>query len=275
MPNPEDRRPPLGLTLVLTLAFAIVTASLSPAQTQPALQITSPADGTIVNPGQTITVTVSSPPGVTVSGGFLVAENPIGVSDFAPTTPAQLSITIPADLSSSRTYTLTALGDTDSGQMVSSPTILLDLERPDMPTSLNADSAELILESQGEQSRLGISATFVDGRVLDVTGSSNLVYRSSDWRVVTVNANGLVTAVADGSATITAIYGEGSDGQLQVSVPVTVEAPVLTPSTTVLNLGGEGGVNVGTSVVRGIQLTNNTANEGLAVTAVSITGGDF
>jgi len=54
------------------LCTVLATACLCVAQQSlPQLQITSPADGTIVNPGQTISVTVTSPANIALR--FLIA----------------------------------------------------------------------------------------------------------------------------------------------------------------------------------------------------------
>src|SRR5258708_4794140 len=200
-----------GIAFVRIIILLTGTACLSVAQqNQPVLQIIAPADGTVVNPGQVITVNVASPAGVAVSAIFIVGEDPIGVSDGAPSTPAQLSITIPANLASSRKYMLTAFGASNAGQVVYSATILVDVERSDSPTNLSADSQQIILESQGQQFPVRISGTFSDGSVLDLTESSNVVYRSSDTGIATVDANGIAIAVATGRASLTSIYGQGT-----------------------------------------------------------------
>ena len=60
------------------------------------LQITSPAGGTIVNPGQVVTVTV------TASSAFqeviVVGGDPIGFSDSLASPPYQFSIHIPPEI---------------------------------------------------------------------------------------------------------------------------------------------------------------------------------
>lgn len=59
-------RHPVGLTLSLSVAGAVALAALSfctaaQGQGTSALQITSPADGTLVHPAETVTVTVTQP----------------------------------------------------------------------------------------------------------------------------------------------------------------------------------------------------------------------
>jgi len=81
------------------------------------LQITSPADGTTVNPGQTLTVTVNA------SGTFqqviLIGSNPMGFSQMLSNPPYQFTIQIPTTISPGW-YSLTADSVTSPGQGASS-----------------------------------------------------------------------------------------------------------------------------------------------------------
>ncbi|HTD23781.1 MAG TPA: IPT/TIG domain-containing protein [Terriglobales bacterium] len=258
-----------GFIRIITLLIG--TACLSAAQSQPTLQITSPSDGAVVSPGQAITVNIVSLTGVTVSAVFVIAENPLLGSGPAHSTPAQLSVTVPSSLSS-RSYTLTAIGATSAGQEVQSLPISVHVERPDPPTALTSGSPSVVLESQGQQMPVNISATFADASVMDVTESSNLRYSTSNGNVATVDANGMITAVAAGRASITAAYGGGSQNPLSVSVPITVEPPMLTPSPSSLNFGGDQGVFVGTSTSGQITLTNGTSNPTVGATSITATG---
>jgi hypothetical protein len=55
------------MMLAATLLATLVSASLAAAQNQSQLQITSPTAGTIVNPGQTTSVSATSPAGCATS----------------------------------------------------------------------------------------------------------------------------------------------------------------------------------------------------------------
>jgi hypothetical protein len=166
---------------------------------------------------------------------------------------------------------LTALGTTTAGKFVQSATILLDVERPDMPTSISADPPQVLLRSAGQHAPLEIFATFPDGAVLEVTGSSYLVYASSNNGVATVDKNGVVSAVAKGSASITATYTLGTQS-VHFSVFVTVPPPVLNSSPTALSFNSQ---NLGTSSsAQTLTLTNVSNNQSLKVGPVAAAG-DF
>lgn len=93
---------------------------------------------------------------------------------------------------------LTAVGTTASGQSVESETILLDVERPDLPISLAALLSSFSFQSFGEQVPIVLTAKFSDGSILDVTESSYVTYVSSNTAVAAVNRHGVVTAVGAG-----------------------------------------------------------------------------
>jgi hypothetical protein len=256
------------LTQVLLVPLALATVCAGQ-QSQPLLQITSPTAGTVVNPGQTMTVAVTSPASASFSQVAVIGEDPIGFSSIATSVPAQFSFTIPTDIAC-RTYMLTAVGTTASGQSAESATILIDVERPDLPTSLSALLPGITFEAQGEQSPAVILATFSDGSVLDVTESSNVAYSSSNTSIAMVDAAGTVTGVAAGSASVRATYTQGTQS-VQVAIPVTVPPPVLSPSPASLTFGSQ---SVGTSSSAQTLTLTNVSNGAIKVLSLSTTG-DF
>ena len=106
--------------------------------------------------------------------------------------PARFSVTIPADIAS-RTYTLTALAGTKAGQKAS-VTIEIDVERPDMPTSIAPLLTQIIFDAPGDEFPIVALADFPAEDAVDVTASSKVTYSSSDQAVAVVSANGMVTA---------------------------------------------------------------------------------
>ncbi|MBD9358871.1 Ig-like domain-containing protein [Methylomonas albis] len=111
--------------------------------------------------------------------------------------------------------TCTILGDTFSGEsdyfnvvqnsVVNVPDIKFDNIDP-IPVSLKVtEPAVETLSSQGAIAQLKVAATYRDGTVKDVTASGNGTnYTSSNPAIVSVNTDGLVTAVSSGSVLITA-----------------------------------------------------------------------
>lgn len=251
--------------LACVIAALIFSAQESSAQ----LQITSPTEGTIVNPGQTLSVTVTSSGNAIFTNVGVIGQNPIGLSDVATSLPAQFSLAIPADIAL-RSYMLTAMGTTSSGQSVHSETILVDVERLDLPTSLAALLSSFSFQSLGEQVPIILTAKFSDGSVLDITESSYVTYASSDTTVATVNRHGMVTAVGAGSATVTATYAL-SGQQVQTAIPVKVRAPKLTATPTALTFGSQ---NVGSGSSPQQITLSNTSNSPISVIGIRATS-DF
>lgn len=210
----------MGITTLLA-----VTAQ---AQQSSPLEITAPADGTVIAPGQTITVVVTPAPGVSFADGISVrGAGPIGDSGPLVNSPFEFSLTVPSDAPSGR-YEITALSSPGSACPMTSPSITLGVERSDTPTVISSESAEMRLESVGQQLPLRITGTFADGTTTDLTRSSNMTYRSTDPTVATVDESGIVAAVGAGTSFVVASYGRSPSA----AVRIVVLPPILTLSPT-------------------------------------------
>ncbi|WP_445370981.1 Ig-like domain-containing protein [Methylomonas sp. HW2-6] len=111
--------------------------------------------------------------------------------------------------------TCTILGDTFSGEseyfnvvqngIVNVPEIKFQVIEP-IPVSLKfTEPSTETLISQGATAQLIVDATYRDGTVKDISASSNGTnYTSSNPAIVSVDSEGLVTAVSSGSVLITA-----------------------------------------------------------------------
>jgi hypothetical protein len=257
-----------GLRIFFALTLTLATGSLATAQqVQPPLQISSPAEGSLVNPGQNVSVTVTSPAGVPFTQVFVVGENPIGFSAIANAVPAQLVVSVPVGLAP-RPYLLTAWGVTAQGDLVGSLAVAIDVERLDSPTQIMPEPRTIAFESQGEQLPIRIWGTFADGSYLDLTDSSSMAYASSNTGVAAVDATGIATAIGAGSASVTATYGLGAQS---VNIAISVPPPILTLSPTTLAFGNEAVGSVSSSQL--LTLTNSS-NAALKILSIASTG-DF
>jgi hypothetical protein len=213
------------------VAAALAIARPCAAQPPKLLQITSPAGSAIVNPGQIVKVTVTSPANVRFEAVAVMSRG--GISGDATSVPAELSVRIPPDSDCGK-YLVSVVGRTVSGQSVSAY-LELDVERPDTPTELSFLNDWRQLELRvGEDLHLNVLATFSDGSILEVTESSRVTFRSSNTRVATVDRNGAITAIGAGRATVTAAYTQGNRS---VRTAVQVEVPA---SPDVIALNGTG-----------------------------------
>ena len=256
---------------------AVTAGHRSPGQAnsgrQALLRIDSPADGTVVSPGETISVSVSSSNGASLSNVALLGENDLGDLGkhvLASSLPAHLSVTIPRDISCRR-YALTAVATKAATELVESDSIELDVERPDMPVSLSElNLSSLIDQFQGETNRLEMLATFADGSVVDVSESSKLSFHSTDTRIVTVDDTGNTMAMATGHAEIIVSYSNPDGHELQHRFPVTVLPFQVTFTPSSLDFGK---VPVGSSAKLAVTVRNTTvANSLLMILSVTATG---
>ncbi len=235
----------------------------------PDLEIASPTNGTIVNPGQSLSVTVTSS-NTSYSNVALIGEGPIGLNSSLQTTvPAQFTVNIPNNIVC-EPYMLTASGQTTSGSTIDSDPITVDVERPDMPVSVNALMSSVTLDAPGESFPIKLFAVFGDGSALDVTNSSYVSYSSNSPNLFSVDASGDVTALAPGYGWVVASYTLNSQ-TVQAIIPITVSTGPLTSSAYAVLFGSQS--TFSNSVEQQVTLTNSTAGS-LQITNL-ITSGDF
>jgi len=200
------------IVYLLSLGFCMTMGTN--AQAQPALQITEPPAGTVINPGQTVVVTVSASGGPFSSVGIVVPGYVYG-SDILDSPPYQFSFTMPVSGITPGLDTIAALGNTPSGLV--STYILIDVERPDSPQSVATSTSQIELPIGGTLP-IGVYGTYGDGSIVDLSKSTQTTYTSQNAGIATVTATGLVTAIAPG---ITRIVVDGS-----IAVAVTVDPPI-------------------------------------------------
>ncbi len=207
--------------------FAAGALTALPAQT---IQITWPADGTLVTSGSTLIITVNANPSafqsVTVSAACFSSPAPELTQP-----PYQFNVSIPPDASPGP-CAVAVMGTPKTGGSFVSNGIGIRIERPDSPQLLIPTLPSLYFSYVGESMDEGVLGTFPDGSKVLLTNSTHLAYASDTSSVVTVNGQGDVTAVAPGTAIVTITYGNASIGTTSVKVPVNVPYPVtLNPPT--------------------------------------------
>jgi len=201
---------------------------------QPTLRITSPPEGTIVNAGQVLTVTVEASPANAFKQVIIIGANPIGFSQVLEQPPYKFTLPIPLHITPRRGgYMITADGILAPGQGASSMPVNIHLERADLPEILLAgDNSlnngfypsstpgkpyQLHLNKVGWEEMLYLMGIFPGREQVDLTESRYVKYSSDNLRVAKINEIGTVHATGIGSAKITITYRSKS-----VIVPVTV-----------------------------------------------------
>jgi hypothetical protein len=184
-----------SLALAALAVFGVGPGRLT---AQAVLLITSPTNGAIVNPGQTMMVDVSVS-GIVLAATRITAQDPIKSGQVLIAPPYQFSITIPTKIRPVP-YTLVAEGTSVSSAVPSSVPVSIDVEHTATPQSLAAGTAlELAI---GEHSPVRVDGTYSDGSVVDLSRSTQTTYDTDPAGIVSVTSEGLVTGLAGGSTTI-------------------------------------------------------------------------
>jgi len=169
------------------------------------IQITSPADGSTVAPGQTVAVTVQPDAGLTLDSLALIVPGDIQQRTAAPWT---FSVAIPA--SAVGPFGMAAAGKGNGGTFYIAE-IAVNVAPTVVLRALATTPADVLLAEAGGQQSLVVQGYYEDGSVRDLTAAATgTTYQSSNTGVVAMDANGRLTARSNGTATITATHGGAS-----------------------------------------------------------------
>src|SRR5579872_1438311 len=187
------------------VGMVLLLGTMLAAQT-PLLKIVSPPDGTVVAPGQTVTMEVKVDPmaGITTVSVGGPEELPIVGLAFSP--PYRFTFTIPEDMPLQR-HIFTAGGDTEEDGEIANDSITLDVEKPNPITSLKVNLDSIRMVEPNEPHAVMVTGTFDDGSKANLTESTRITYISDNPEVATVNSVGEITSVGPGRATITVSAG--------------------------------------------------------------------
>lgn len=219
------------LILKIALIFACFTTRCFAQQSL--IQITAPANGSIITEGNTITITVAADPSIQIGGVLIDGQFP---DMQAGSSSTQFLQQVPTTIRPG-IYHLTAIGANSSGDVESDP-ISIDVEPATFPTGLVASPNFFNFQTIGHKLPVSAIATFADGSNLDVTKSSQMSYSSTNSQVATVDSTGMVTAVGPGQAVILLTYGTNPAAQsvgaayLQVAQPPPSGTPPVVTSVT-------------------------------------------
>ena len=208
-------------SLVLLLALL---CAVGEARGQNLLQITSPADGTVVQQGQTISVTFTADPSVSH-----IAVEAEFVGGWVGQTSAEstFSLTIPSTtpIEQYQVY----ISGTVGGQSVVSAPVSLVVDTPLSIGLVQTKPGTLQFDNVGDTLPLVVVGTLGDGSSEFVTYSPQISFSSNNQNVATVDGRGNVTAVGSGSAFIT-IAGGSTPYRVYVNVPVpAASSPIFSP----------------------------------------------
>jgi hypothetical protein len=169
-------------------------------QLSPGVFLTSPAEGTVVHPGETITLRAEPASGVSLSRGVFLIEGGEILPAEGP--PFEASFTVPEGFIGPRNIIVLAA---DSQGTLFSDEVSITVEPIAQLTSIEVMPQEVELSFSAEEVPLLVLGTFDDGVQRNITSSTTgTTYRtlSGTASVVEVSPDGLVRAVGTGQDTI-------------------------------------------------------------------------
>jgi len=201
-----------GIRVVL-LGLGLILASSAAAQQDPAslisdaVNVVSPLEGAVFEPGQTVPVVVSVAPGTSFLSLNVSFEGSgfLGAAKRQP--PYEFSLTIPHDYTGRRKITVFAV--TGPGQGFISRPVFVDIETTKAPKWLQCEPQAIGFWHPGQQTYLHVTAIFDDGSKLTLTKSTKMSYTSSNEALAIVSPEGRVTATGPGAGHITIHYAGG------------------------------------------------------------------
>lgn len=231
--------------------------SLQASQGTTTVVIASPTEGTVVSPGEEITVVV-----VVVSDQLIERVLIAGDGAVAETTtpPYVVNLLIPHDAKGP--YKIAALAKTTTGEVYGAESITVIAEPEASLTAIEIFPDPAILHGAGDEVQLRLTGIYDDGieRELDTTEAT---WASSAPSVVTVDADGRLTAVAEGNAAVQAQVGSRADvvSVIVSSPPDVIFADHFEDGDTELWSAATGTINVDTTWYKGAHgLTVDTSS---------------
>ncbi|MFQ5883269.1 MAG: hypothetical protein ACE5I9_12530, partial [Candidatus Methylomirabilales bacterium] len=160
---------------IVASMWLILATSLAAGQ---GLRIVAPPDGTVVEPGQTLTVTVEPMPDRSLQ--FVDIIIPRLVIDLKESPPFVFTVTIPADARLGP-HRLRAAARDDKDRLVEA-FITINVETTTPVTSIRVTGPPLFITTERE---LSVFGSFADGVTREITRSRETTYGSSDPQVAT------------------------------------------------------------------------------------------
>ena len=169
---------------------------------QAELRITDPPLYAVVHPGQTVSVKVSAEGGPFKSVMLVVPDRTeIQGKPVLDSPPYEFSFTVPASFPTMGNQGCGVMGFLGQDQYLTA-NMVIDIERPDAPKTIKVDSASLEL-SPRDTLPIQVFGRYDDGAQLRLTNSPQTKYEVDNPKVISVGTTGFVTAVSEGTATVT------------------------------------------------------------------------
>jgi hypothetical protein len=178
------------------------------------LQITSPTDGTVVAPGQSLSVSVTATGG-TFQQVVVMGDGPIKMTAPLAAPPYNFTVQIPSAITPGK-YSLTASGFTAPGEGAESESIDIVVEPAENPIALSIQPTTVSMRV-GDVAPLRVVGKFASGAERLMTFSGRISYATTSPAIATVDNVGRITAVSPGN-TLVLVSGGGPGLRIPVSV---------------------------------------------------------
>lgn len=212
----------VGLLMAFAVALAIQASEVF------ALQVTEPKNGTLIKPGDVMKVKVEIPPGLpVVQVTYTLYEEDRAPEDkveappqvVAQSAPFEAAIPIPVEAAGGMRLLAVAQVAERRGQYVLFDEVAFRVVPDAALTGLQAEVPVRFGQTLGEVKFLSVRGKYADKVVRDLTpGHTGTAYRSSNDKIVRVNADGRAQALGVGGAEIVA-----SNNRKEFKVPVVVQ----------------------------------------------------
>jgi pimeloyl-ACP methyl ester carboxylesterase len=167
------------------------------------VQITTPTNGQVFAPGDTVSVTVSIAAGLSANDVALLVPllGRLPGTSYNGST-YQVSFTIPDTVAGP--FALTPLITDTGNNPINGVTTTIAVRPTTPPTSLTLSQSNYILTTVSATERVDVIGNYAGGIQRDLTSSaSGTTYTSSNTAVITVDSEGNVTATGLGTASVT------------------------------------------------------------------------
>ena len=219
------------------------------------LNITSPEEGEVFSPGDTVTVEVTYD-GQPKNGIYLLSQDgAIGVDDSAP---YEFQFQIDEEFIGSMLIVVWAVNE-EGG--IEEGSVEISIETDDKPESISITPSGPLYTERGAEVMLYVEGTYPVGVTRDITSHAvGTSYSSADSSIASITEDGVITAVSVGETTITVENGVSAEYKVYV---LSCNAKKISVSEKTLTLKRKESKNVT------VTLTGNDGclSEGKTVTA--------
>ena len=179
------------------------------------IKIVSPSDGTVVSPGQSVTVTIAA------QGGTVIEKATAWILplDHIPSAIERQPFQLPVVVPSGQIGTLTLVASASDSQGNTYQDSLEIVVKPTAPAASIRVSPNPVRFSSanGQVTSISVIASFQNGTTGYVTNSPDTKYVASNPNVVIVNSSGQAQGTAPGTSNLVVTYAG-----FTATVPVTV-----------------------------------------------------